>query len=58
MTQPSPLLTTRQAAELLGCSHDTVARKADKGLIRHKRDPHGTRWFRLADIQKLLEAQS
>jgi len=47
------LLTTRQAAALLGVSYNTLLRLADEGALPHRRTRGGHRRFREADVLAL-----
>lgn len=57
---PKDLLTTSEAAELLGVSINTLRKYADQNLIEFHRLP-GTnrdRRFRRADLQRLIDTKS
>lgn len=48
-----PLLTSKEAAALLGCSHWTVNRRAvDGSLVPAHVTPRGERLFRRRDVER------
>ena len=49
------LLTVSNAAQRLGKSEDTIRRWADTGLLGCVRLGNGTRLFRLADVERLVD---
>lgn len=51
------LLTTRQAAALLGVSHDTVSRMVDAGELPSTRTAGGHRRVPRAAVQALLDGE-
>lgn len=51
----SELLTTSQAAEILGVSDETVRRWASERKIRHRRTPAGQLRFTRQDLESVFE---
>lgn len=51
---PQDLLTTPEAAALLGVSDDSLRRWADERKVRHIKLPSGQVRFRREDIEELL----
>ena len=52
---PAELITSGQAASLVGVTDETIRRWADQGRIRHVRLPSGQLRFHRADIEALVE---
>jgi excisionase family DNA binding protein len=50
-----PMLTSGQAAEIVGVTDETIRRWAEDGKVRHVRLPSGRLRFHRADIDALLE---
>lgn len=49
------LLTSGQAAAIVGVTDETIRRWAEDGKVRHMRLPSGRFRFRRSDIEALLE---
>lgn len=52
---PTELLTTPEAAAILGVSSETVRRWAESRKIRHRRLPSGQLRFTREDLDEVLE---
>ena len=53
--ETSPLLTSREAAQLLHVHTNTIRRWSDRGLIKAHRITHrGDRRFKMEDISRFL----
>ena len=60
MSNVENLITTAQAADMLGCSIKTVLRWAERGdlpVAVQLPGIRGARMYRLADVQTLLESR-
>lgn len=57
LTGPNQVLTTGEAAVLLGLTSPTVARRIDAGKLTGFRTPGGHRRIRMAEIQAVLDAK-
>ena len=54
----TPLLKTRDVAELLGLTDETILSYASKGILPGFRLPHGALRFRQEDVERWLEAHA
>lgn len=54
MNEGLNILTTRDAAEIMGCSGATVVRACDDGKIKHFRTPGGHRRIYFSDLRDYM----
>lgn len=57
MPSPTDALTTKQAAEILGCSTQAVVQWANAGKLRHFRTLGNHRRFSRAEIEAIAKEQ-
>lgn len=53
-----PLITSHEAAELIGCSIKSMHRWEDEGLITPARTPGGHRRYRRSEVLALIDRRS
>jgi DNA-binding transcriptional MerR regulator len=56
--QDDPLITSHEAAELIGCSIQSLHRWESDGLITPNRTPGGHRRYRQSEVLELIERRS
>ena len=54
----TPLLKTKEVAELLGLTDETILSYASKGILPGFRLPHGALRFKQEDVERWLEAHA
>lgn len=52
--EPDTLLSTLQAARVVGLDSRTIIRYAERGILPHRRLPSGHRRYRYADVVVLV----